>query len=253
MVPFQLLFHSEVKEESVESPLFACTEFTQCLLLACHAHKMCIWSCKVVCTLLNEIPSICMSCRVMKHGSMATNTPAVLNVSLLSAVTGMPGLPSNSQFSQPFWNLECHPKQVDFFIQASPYRLFNSWYDSSCFLFACKEFEGLPLFTLFMSIFRGKVHYGLLRSNVEYEPQNHSVQNSDCKYFHMIPKRVRHVLSVTDRGVSLSLYWTALMICRCLAGRMAMHAWQIGPTDTAPRCPGSPLWACVGTSPHDMW
>ncbi len=25
---------------------------------------------------------------------------------------------------------------------------------------------------------------------------------------------------------------------RCLAGRMAMHACQIGPTDTAPPCPG---------------
>ncbi len=43
-----------------------------------------------------------------------------------------------------------------------------------------------------------------------------------------------------------------LLICkfysRCLAGRMAMHACQIGPTDTAPPCPGSPLRACVGTS-----
>ncbi len=28
---------------------------------------------------------------------------------------------------------------------------------------------------------------------------------------------------------------------RCLAGRMAMHACQIGPTDTAPPCPGSPV------------
>ncbi len=26
----------------------------------------------------------------------------------------------------------------------------------------------------------------------------------------------------------------------CLAVRMAMHACQIGPTDTAPPCPGSP-------------
>ncbi len=34
---------------------------------------------------------------------------------------------------------------------------------------------------------------------------------------------------------------------RCLAGRMAMHTCQIGPTDTAPPCPGSPLRACVGT------
>ncbi len=34
---------------------------------------------------------------------------------------------------------------------------------------------------------------------------------------------------------------------RCLAGHMAMHACQIGLTDTAPPCPGSPLRACVGT------
>ncbi len=33
----------------------------------------------------------------------------------------------------------------------------------------------------------------------------------------------------------------------CLAGHMAMHACQIGPTDTAPFCPGSPHRACVGT------
>ncbi len=36
-------------------------------------------------------------------------------------------------------------------------------------------------------------------------------------------------------------------MCRCLAGRMAMHACQIGPTDTAPPCPGLPQWACVVT------
>ncbi len=34
---------------------------------------------------------------------------------------------------------------------------------------------------------------------------------------------------------------------RCLAGRMAMHACPIDPTDTAPPCPGSPHWACVKT------
>ncbi len=28
---------------------------------------------------------------------------------------------------------------------------------------------------------------------------------------------------------------------------MAMHACQIGPTDTAPPCPGSPQWACIVT------
>ncbi len=33
----------------------------------------------------------------------------------------------------------------------------------------------------------------------------------------------------------------------CLAGRIAMHAYQIGLIDTAPPCPGSPLRACVGT------
>ncbi len=34
---------------------------------------------------------------------------------------------------------------------------------------------------------------------------------------------------------------------RCLAGRMAMHACQIGPTDTAPPCSGPPQRACVVT------
>ncbi len=38
-----------------------------------------------------------------------------------------------------------------------------------------------------------------------------------------------------------------LVPLRCLAGRMAMHACQIGPTDTAPPCPGSPQQACVET------
>ncbi len=36
------------------------------------------------------------------------------------------------------------------------------------------------------------------------------------------------------------------MMFRCLAGRMAMPACQIDPTDTAPPCPGSPHRACVG-------
>ncbi len=40
---------------------------------------------------------------------------------------------------------------------------------------------------------------------------------------------------------------------RCLAGRMAMHACQIGPTDTAPPCPGSPLRACIGTKEGTLW
>ncbi len=40
---------------------------------------------------------------------------------------------------------------------------------------------------------------------------------------------------------------------RCLAGHMAMHACQIGPTDTAPTCPGSPLRACVGTKGGTLW
>ncbi len=32
-----------------------------------------------------------------------------------------------------------------------------------------------------------------------------------------------------------------------LAGCMVMHVCQIGPTDTVPPCPGSPLWACIET------
>ncbi len=33
---------------------------------------------------------------------------------------------------------------------------------------------------------------------------------------------------------------------------MAMHACQIGPTDTAPPCSGSPLRACIGTASEDV-
>ncbi len=40
---------------------------------------------------------------------------------------------------------------------------------------------------------------------------------------------------------------TAKICDRCLVERMAMHACQIGPTDTAPPCPGSPHRACVVT------
>ncbi len=42
---------------------------------------------------------------------------------------------------------------------------------------------------------------------------------------------------------------------RCLAGRMAMHACQIGATDTVPPCPGSSQRACVlqrGAVEQDM-
>ncbi len=38
-----------------------------------------------------------------------------------------------------------------------------------------------------------------------------------------------------------------------MAGRIAMHACQIGPTDTAPSCPGSPLRAYVETKGGTLW
>ncbi len=34
---------------------------------------------------------------------------------------------------------------------------------------------------------------------------------------------------------------------------MAIHACQIGPTDTAPPCPGSPLRSCVGIKGGTLW
>ncbi len=40
---------------------------------------------------------------------------------------------------------------------------------------------------------------------------------------------------------------------RCLAGRMAMHTRQIGPSDTALPCPGSPQQACVETKEEPSW
>ncbi len=54
-------------------------------------------------------------------------------------------------------------------------------------------------------------------------------------------------------NVPLSECWLpcqAQVMFRCLAGGgggMAMHVYQIGLTDTAPPCPGSSHWACVGT------
>ncbi len=40
---------------------------------------------------------------------------------------------------------------------------------------------------------------------------------------------------------------------RCLAGRMVMHACQIGLTDTAPPCPGSPHRACIVTRREEWY
>ncbi len=48
-------------------------------------------------------------------------------------------------------------------------------------------------------------------------------------------------------------HWDNHCRYRCLAGRMAMHACQIGPIDTAPPCPGSPLRACIVTKGGTLW
>ncbi len=63
-------------------------------------------------------------------------------------------------------------------------------------------------------------------------------------------------LSTTLIGTFLSVIKCPLIILDqlppCLARHMAIHACQIGPTDTAPPCPGSPHWACVGTREKDQ-
>ncbi len=55
--------------------------------------------------------------------------------------------------------------------------------------------------------------------------------------------KIDHKFSMITLRRTFGKCWTI----RCLAGRMAMHACQIGLTDTAPPCPGSPQRACVET------
>ncbi len=76
--------------------------FTQCGIRCTHVQKMCKWSCKIVCILSNEIPSICVTCRLVRCGSIAICEPAVLIVSSLTSVTSVPELPSNSQLTRLF-------------------------------------------------------------------------------------------------------------------------------------------------------
>ncbi len=56
------------------------------------------------------------------------------------------------------------------------------------------------------------------------------------------------ILEVPDYKSAMLIY-----LYRCLAGHMAMHACQIGPTDTAPPCLGSPQRACVVTRGGEIY
>ncbi len=91
---------------------------------------------------------------------MAIKEHTVLMVSSLNAVTGMARPPSNSQLSQPFQNLECHHKHVDFFIQALLYTFSNSQYDLRGFLFdLMRNFKSYCYSHIFdMLIFGGKIY-----------------------------------------------------------------------------------------------
>ncbi len=67
-------------------------------------------------------------------------------------------------------------------------------------------------------------------------------------------------LLLVHRGVVFKIFFIQVFLLikilrcdRCLAVRMTMHACQIGPTDTTPPCPGSPLRACVGTKGGTLW
>ncbi len=147
-----------------------------------HTQETYKWSCKIACTLPNEILNIHVSCWVVKCGLLVINEPVMLIVPSLSAITGAPGPPSNSQLSQPFQNLECHQKHVDFFIQASPYIFFYSQYDSSGFLFdLTRNFRLYCCSHISNIIFSGEVHHWLICGDVVYKPLNCLAQNSDYR------------------------------------------------------------------------
>ncbi len=73
----------------------------------------------------------------------------------------------------------------------------------------------------------------------------YSIVAAKCMFFvisgHKLEAAAKVGCTYNDSILRIILHY------RCLTGRMAMHACQIGPTDTSPSCPGSPLQACVGT------
>ncbi len=96
-----------------------------------------VWSmyhCRALCYSYS-IVSPCYICMLEGCASMVINKPAVLIISSLIIITGVPGQPYNSQLSWPFWNWECQPKHINFFIQAMLYTFFISRYDSNGFLY----------------------------------------------------------------------------------------------------------------------
>ncbi len=56
---------------------------------------------------------------------------------------------------------------------------------------------------------------------------------------------IRFPVQMEEKYTVASAFWH--LTDPMLAGRMMMHACQIGPTDVTPPCPGSPHQACVGT------
>ncbi len=99
-----------------------------------HMCEMCKWSCKIVCTLSNEIEYLCK----LSDGEMwIGGDQRASYVDCFFAKCSNRCARTAFQFKAPLTNqnLECRRKHVDFFIQASLYTFFNSQYDSNSFLF----------------------------------------------------------------------------------------------------------------------
>ncbi len=133
--------------------------------------------------LLRKSSDICLGFQVVRCELVMISEPPALIISSPSAVTDMSELPSNSQLSQPFWNLECHRKHVDFFMETLPYTFFNSRYDSGGFLFGLRRnFRAFSCSHISNTlIFGGEVHHWPLLSYVAYKPLNYSAQNLNCR------------------------------------------------------------------------
>ncbi len=83
--------------------------------------------------------------------------------------------------------------------------------------------------------------------------------NGFSQFFQHKLKNIREVFLLESILIRKEILWRINIVpkivakcIRCLAGRMVMHACQIGPTDTAPPCPGSPLRASWKPLPNAL-
>ncbi len=105
----------------------------------------------------------------------------------------------------------------------------NRFKTTTCILCFCTYINNYP--AQFLS------EQGSLETNDDRTNVKHMVGRQTIKISHAVSQ-----LNLTQHS-----------LVRCLAGHMTMHACQIGPTDTAPPCPRSPIRACVGTKGGMLW